>query len=76
MCTENYKEIRCSLCGATLKLIPTTQFICQEAKDKGFGTCGQVKSGKPAIFFTNCAGCPRNQTTDSKEKNQDLGETF
>lgn len=84
MCIEGQKEIRCPLCGETLKLIPTTQFSCNEAKDRGFGSCGQIKPGKPAIFFTNGNGCPLKEKAETQEektehpedKNQELGETF
>ena len=58
MCRINHKEIRCSTCGETLEMIPTTGLNCSEAQDLEFGACGQVKLGKPAVFFKKCERCP------------------
>ena len=68
MCKINNKETRCSICGTTLEVVPTTGINCGAAQDLEFGACGNVKMGRPAVFFKKFKSC------SSHEKGQNVAE--
>ena len=68
MCILNNKQTRCFQCGKTLETTPTTGINCGAAQDQEFGNCGQVKMGRPAVFFKKFKQC------SSHEKGQNVTE--